>query len=51
MLLGCLILSNPSFAAPPTIEIFAGSGTGQQGPRANTTPHTFCLIEITLQIT
>ena len=21
MLLGCLILSNPSFAAPPTIEI------------------------------
>ncbi len=43
MLLGCLILSNPSFAAPPTIEIFAGSGTGQQGPRANTTPHTFLL--------
>lgn len=43
MLLGCLILSNPSFAEPPTIEIFAGSGTGQQGPRANTTPHTFLL--------
>lgn len=40
-LLGCLILSNASFAAPPTIEIFAGSGSGQ-GPAQNVT-HTFML--------
>ncbi|WP_312328989.1 SdrD B-like domain-containing protein [Acinetobacter sp.] len=41
MLLGCLILSNPSFAAPPTIEIFGNSGSGQ-GPAQNVT-HTFML--------
>lgn len=43
MLFSYLIFTNSSFAAPPTIEIFSGSGTGQQGPRANTTAHTFLL--------
>lgn len=42
MLLGCLILSNPSFAAPPTIEIFEDSGSGN-GPTQGPVTHTFML--------
>ena len=46
ILLGCVMLSNPSFAAPPTIEIFAGSGS-MSGPISKgigTPPtHTFLL--------
>lgn len=46
ILLGCLMLSNPGFAAPPTIEIFAGSGS-MSGPISKgigTPPtHTFLL--------
>lgn len=42
-ILTCLMCSQNVLAAPPTIEIFSGSGTGQQGPRADTTPHTFLL--------
>lgn len=42
-ILTCLMCSQAVLAAPPTIEIFSGSGTGQQGPRADTTPHTFLL--------
>ncbi|RLL39044.1 DUF11 domain-containing protein [Acinetobacter cumulans] len=41
-LLGCLILSNASFAAPPTIEIFAGSDTSNtQGPTSSSPLQTF----------
>ena len=42
-ILTCLMCSQAVLAAPPTIEIYSGSGTGQQGPRADTTPHTFLL--------
>lgn len=42
MLFSYLILTNSSFAAPPTIEIFAGSGSGQ-GPTASSGTHTFLL--------
>ena len=42
MLLGCLIFTNSSFAAPPTIEIFSGSGSGQ-GPTAGPVVTTFKL--------
>ena len=35
--------SQAVLAAPPTIEIYSGSGTGQLGPRADTTPHRFLL--------
>lgn len=38
-----LMCSQAVLAAPPTLEIYSGSGTGQQGPRADTTPHTFLL--------
>jgi uncharacterized repeat protein (TIGR01451 family) len=41
-ILSCLMCSQAVLAAP-TIEIYSGSGTGQQGPRADTTPHTFLL--------
>ena len=41
-ILTCLMCSQAVLAAP-TIEIYSGSGTGQQGPRADTTPHTFLL--------
>ncbi|MEG1235430.1 MAG: hypothetical protein RSE18_16575, partial [Acinetobacter sp.] len=34
MLFSYLIFTNSSFAAPPTIEIFSGSGSGQ-GPTAS----------------
>lgn len=44
MLLGCLIFTNSSFAAPPTIEIFSGSGSGQ-GPTAGPVVTTFKLNE------
>lgn len=41
-LLGCLILSNASFAAPPTIEIFAGSDTSNtRGPTSSSPLQTF----------
>lgn len=44
MLLGCLILSNPSFAAPPTIEIFNTSMSPiTQGPTAGPVTTTFRL--------
>lgn len=42
-ILTCLMCSQAVLAAPPTLEIYSGSGTGQQGPRADTTPHTFLL--------
>ena len=41
-ILTCLMLSNLSFAAPPTIEIFSGSGSGQ-GPTAGPVVTTFKL--------
>lgn len=43
MLLGCLILSNPSFAAPPTIETFVESGVTTNGPQTSALIHTFRL--------
>lgn len=48
MLLGCVMLSNPSFAAPPTIEIFAASSSGSgngpaNGPTQGPVTHTFLL--------
>ena len=42
MLFSYLIFTNSSFAAPPTIEIFSGSGSGQ-GPAASSGTHTFLL--------
>ena len=42
MLFSYLIFTNISFAAPPTIEIFSGSGSGQ-GPTASSGTHTFLL--------
>ncbi len=42
MLFSYLIFTNSSFAAPPTIEIFSGSGSGQ-GPTASSGTHTFLL--------
>jgi uncharacterized repeat protein (TIGR01451 family) len=42
-ILTCLMCSQAVLAAPPTLEIYSGSGTGQQGPRAVTTAHTFLL--------
>lgn len=42
-ILTCLMCSQAVLAAPPTIEIYSGSGTGQLGPRADTTPHRFLL--------
>jgi uncharacterized repeat protein (TIGR01451 family) len=41
-ILTCLMLSNLSFAAPPTIEIFSGSGSGN-GPTQGPVTHTFLL--------
>lgn len=45
MLLGCVMLSNSSFAAPPTIEILTGSvdSSNIQGPKAGPITHTFLL--------
>lgn len=42
MLFSYLIFTNSSFAAPPTIEIFSGSGSGQ-GPTAGPVTTTFRL--------
>ncbi|WAU77738.1 prealbumin-like fold domain-containing protein [Acinetobacter sp. TR3] len=42
-ILTCLMCSQAVLAAPPTLEIYSTSGTGQQGPTANTTAHTFLL--------
>ncbi|OTG69507.1 hypothetical protein B9T25_02760 [Acinetobacter sp. ANC 4470] len=42
MLFSYLIFINSSFAAPPTIEILSGSGSGQ-GPTASSGTHTFLL--------
>lgn len=42
MLFSYLIFTNISFAAPPTIEIFSGSGSGN-GPTAGPVTHTFLL--------
>jgi hypothetical protein len=44
-ILTCLMCSQAVLAAPPTIEIYSGSGSGQ-GPTASQPQH-FCLIEIT----
>lgn len=43
MLLGCVMLSNPSFAAPPTIETFVESGVTTNGPQTSALLQTFRL--------
>ena len=40
-ILTCLMCSQAILAAPPTIEIYSGSGSGQ-GPTASSGTHTFC---------
>lgn len=41
-ILTCLVCSQAVLAAPPTIEIYSGSGSGQ-GPTASSGTHTFLL--------
>ncbi|WP_151716197.1 DUF11 domain-containing protein [Acinetobacter sp. TUM15071] len=42
LLISCLLCSQVVLAAPPTIEIFSGSGSGQ-GPTTSSGTHTFLL--------